>query len=105
MFLRKSKKGYYELFEWVDGMSCPFCFDRPLLQANGHNGELVLVSCPRCRAGEILKEPDTREKPGEYKKLHDVTFSPKPSLEDLGITKIQSHRWQKEAEVSEGKLP
>lgn len=52
------------------------------------------------RVGEMLKEPG-REKPGEYKKLHDETFSPKPSLEDLGITKIQSHRWQLEAEIPE----
>lgn len=50
------------------------------------------------RAGEMLKEEDIRQKPGEYKKLHDVTFYPKPSLEELGITKIQSHRWQLEGD-------
>jgi len=45
-----------------------------------------------------------REKPGEYKKLHDVTFKPKPGLEELGVTKMQSHRWQLEAEVPEEQM-
>ena len=33
-----------------------------------------------------------KQKPGEYKRSHDVTVSPK--LEHLGITRLQSHRWQ-----------
>jgi len=52
------------------------------------------------RAGDMLKEM-VRQKPGEYQKLHDETFVPKPSLSDLGITPIQSHRWQLETELAE----
>ncbi|GAG85801.1 unnamed protein product, partial [marine sediment metagenome] len=44
------------------------------------------------KAGELLKVIP-REKSREYQKLHDVTFEPKPSLSELGITNIQSHRW------------
>jgi hypothetical protein len=38
-----------------------------------------------------------REKPGEYQKLHHATFEPKPGLDDMGISKTQSYRWQLEA--------
>ena len=59
------------------------------------------------RAGEMLKETE-KQQPGDYKRSHDVTVQippgPEkdrlhdvtypPSLDDLGITKMQSHRWQ-----------
>lgn len=28
--------------------TCDFCFNKPLLQATGNNGELKEVSCPKC---------------------------------------------------------
>lgn len=28
---------------------CDFCFDRPLLQITGNNGELKEVPCPKCQ--------------------------------------------------------
>ena len=40
-----------------------------------------------------------KQGPGQYKRSHDVTVC--PSLDDLGIDKMQSSRWQKEASVSE----
>ena len=52
------------------------------------------------RAGEILVGME-KQGPGEYQRLHDVTVSPK--LSDLGITRMQSHRWQAGAGVSEKK--
>lgn len=49
------------------------------------------------RAGEMLAEnPDIH--PGGEPKLHDVT------LEQFGITKIQSHRWQREFNIGENTL-
>jgi len=30
-----------------------------------------------------------KQGPGEYQKLHDETFEPKPSLGELGIEKMQ----------------
>ena len=52
------------------------------------------------RAGVLLGDMDRREKGETDKKimLHDVTLSI-PKLDELGITKIQSHRWQLEAEA------
>jgi hypothetical protein len=52
--------------------------------------------CRGCsNAGELLKEMK-KQKPGEYKRGHDVHVS--PSLKDLGIEKTQSMRWQQNAE-------
>jgi len=55
------------------------------------------------KAGEILAkiELDKGGRPSENQ-LHDVTSYPK--LKELGITKIQSYRWQLEAEVPEEKF-
>jgi len=54
------------------------------------------------RAGEMLKGIEI--KPGNPQLLHDVTIGITPKLEDFGITRIQSHRWQLEALVPEEKL-
>jgi len=29
-------------------MTCQFCYDRPVVRATGHNGEMVPVNCPVC---------------------------------------------------------
>jgi len=50
------------------------------------------------KAGEMLAGME-KQKPGEYKRSQAATVS--PSLEDLGIKKDQSSRWQREAAVSE----
>ena len=38
-----------------------------------------------------------KQKPGEYQRSQDATVA--PSLEELGIKKDQSSRWQREAAV------
>jgi hypothetical protein len=43
-----------------------------------------------------------RQKSGEYKKSQDVTFTPKPSLAELGISNMESSRWQLEASTRAG---
>ncbi len=43
------------------------------------------------RAGELLKGME-KQGPGDYKRSHDVTVSPK--LSDIGISRMQSSRWQ-----------
>lgn len=57
------------------------------------------------RAGELLGDME-RNKGGEWEhrehQLQDVTSAPK--LEELGISKIQSHRWQTEAQYPEEKF-
>jgi len=47
------------------------------------------------KMGEMLTDKNLRQKPGEYQKSQDVTFDPKPSLADLGLTKNESSRAQK----------
>ena len=57
------------------------------------------------RGGELLK--DTARDQGETDKTirsHDVTLSPPPKLEELGISKNQSHRWQQIADVPNKKF-
>jgi len=50
------------------------------------------------RAGELLVEMEKHK--GAATRSHDVTASP-PKLDDLGISKMQSSRWQQEARVPE----
>lgn len=50
------------------------------------------------RAGELLAE--INKHPGAATRLHDATSLP-PTLDDLGIEKTQSHRWQQIARVPE----
>jgi hypothetical protein len=50
------------------------------------------------KLGLMLKEQE-KQKPGEHwkeKRLHDETVT--PPLEAQGISKVQSHRWQKVGE-------
>ena len=49
------------------------------------------------RAGELLLEIEKNKGGGDHR-LHDVTGAPK--LRELGIEKIQSHRWQRTAIIS-----
>ena len=56
------------------------------------------------RAGQLLKEMEKKPPGPEPKdRSHHATDLP-PSLSDIGITKSQSSRWQKESEVSEEKF-
>ena len=53
------------------------------------------------RAGELLKETP-KQKPGEYQRSQAVTVA--PTLEEIGITKNQSSKWQKIANIPEEKF-
>lgn len=53
------------------------------------------------RLGEMLAAMD-KQRPGEYQRSHDVTVA--PSLQDMGITKMQSSRWQLEAAVPDAEF-
>lgn len=61
----------------------------------------MLNPFPGVKAGEMLKE-NNEIKPGGDRKssLHDERMK----LKDLGISEIQSHRWQREAELPEEEL-
>ncbi len=50
------------------------------------------------RAGDLLQQIGVQA--GNPQLLHDETIAP-PRLEDLGISRVQSHRWQAEASVPE----
>ncbi|MFW6112584.1 MAG: MT-A70 family methyltransferase [Chloroflexota bacterium] len=55
------------------------------------------------KAGEMLAERENHPPGPESKdRLHDVTYP--PALEDLLITKMQSHRWQLEASLPDDKF-
>lgn len=51
------------------------------------------------RAGEMLREQEKNK--GAATPLHDERALALPRLSDLGISEVQSHRWQSEAEVPE----
>jgi len=48
------------------------------------------------KMGELLKKTE-RQKPGEYKRLHDVTVS--PTLAEIGVSKRESAQAQELAEI------
>ena len=53
------------------------------------------------KAGQFLADmPKHPPGPEKQDRLHDVTDPPR--LEDIGVSKIQSHRWQQVASVPEG---
>jgi len=58
------------------------------------------------RAGEILKEQDKNEggRPPENQSHDATSYSKPPTLEDIGINKSQSSRWQQIAGVPEQKF-
>ena len=51
------------------------------------------------RAGELLAGMENQQ-PGQYQRLHDETVAPK--LTELGISKLQSHRWQSISAIPQG---
>tara|TARA_R100001015_G_C4634922_1_gene202690 strand:+ start:3502 stop:4461 length:960 start_codon:yes stop_codon:yes gene_type:complete len=53
------------------------------------------------RAGELLKETEL-QKPGEYQRYQAGTVA--PALKNMGISKNQSSRWQKIANIPEEKF-
>ena len=81
--------------------------------ANGHTGnpELSkgnnvvtlasygLTKMDSSRAGEMLR--DSEKNKGAATPLHDERALDIPKLADLGISEIQSHRWQVEADIPE----
>lgn len=68
------------------------------LEMQNHCAEIKLRA--ERRAGEMLRDMDRQERGRPEKTLHDETFTP-PKLDDLGISRVQSHRWQLEASVPE----
>lgn len=50
------------------------------------------------KAGEFLKTME-KQGPGDYKRYHDDTL--RPSLSDIGVSRLQSSRWQKLAAIPE----
>jgi len=48
------------------------------------------------KMGELLKKTE-RQKPGGYKRLHDVTVS--PTLAEIGVSKRESAQAQELAEI------
>lgn len=53
------------------------------------------------RAGALLRDMDRQRQGRPEKRLQAETFSAPPTLEELGIEKTQSHRWQRQAAVPE----
>jgi phage N-6-adenine-methyltransferase len=56
------------------------------------------------RAGQLLKEMEKNKGASAAKTRSQVGTASPPSLLEIGITKNQSSRWQKESEVSEEKF-
>lgn len=76
------------------------------LEAQNSAAEIALVA--ERRGGELLKamrELGQRQDRGRPQKtLHDETISspdPAPTLADLGLTRVESHRWQQIADIPE----
>ncbi len=59
------------------------------LEMQNHCAEIKIRA--ERKAGEMLGEQVSS---GNPQLSHDVTIAPAPTLSDLGISKIQSHRWQ-----------
>lgn len=55
------------------------------------------------RAGEMLKDKDKAPGGQPYQSTGNI-MKPVETLADLGISKVQSHRWQLEAEIPEEKF-
>lgn len=69
------------------------------LEMQNHCAEIKIRA--ERKAGELLAEmPKQDGGDAARTRLHHATESP-PKLEDLGITKVQSHRWQQVASVPE----
>jgi len=51
------------------------------------------------KAGALLGEMDRQQQGRPEKRSHDVTIL--PTLEDIGVTKMQAQRWQLEASEPE----
>ncbi len=66
-----------------------------MLECSNYCTYLIIA---KCRAGEMLK--DMEMNPGGDRRpfFHDERM---PKLSDLGITEMQSYRWQAEASVPE----
>jgi hypothetical protein len=65
--------------------------------ADDGDGDPIVRLLAERKAGAMLAEME-KHPPGPDKedRSHDVTDLP-PSLDELGVTKMQSHRWQREA--------
>jgi site-specific DNA-methyltransferase (adenine-specific) len=51
--------------------------------------------------GAYLSEVDRQKKGRPDKKSHDATFTPKRTLKDFGVSRDQSSRWQRVAEIKD----
>lgn len=73
------------------------------LEAQNHAAEIKLRA--ERRAGELLGEMDRQPRGRPEKTSPDVTFTvepiARPTLTDIGVTRMQSHRWQAVAAVPE----
>ena len=67
------------------------------LEVQNRAAEIKLMA--ERKAGELLKSMERKE-PGRPKTLQDETIS-QPTLDDIGVSRIQSHRWQREADLPE----
>lgn len=70
------------------------------LEVQNRAAEIKLMA--ERKAGELLASMDryNEARDGKKAELHDVTPPPQ-TLDELGVSKIQSHRWQREADLPE----